>query len=113
MDNGDIASGGVDFFLAGIQRIKGANSRIGVHSWTGDGEKATDFPEGHEYHLPYIDYYVSVGFTQQQAKDFYYSTINAAPASDIHWMTDEEIKRYKILTPQFGYDRLKVFEQPT
>jgi len=99
MDNGLIASGGVDFFLAGIQRTKGANTMIGVHSWSdGNGTEATDFPVGHANHLPYINYYVSVGFTQQQAEDFYYFTINAAPANDIHYMTDAEIKQYNIVT---------------
>ena len=99
MNNGLIASGGVDFFLAGVQRTKGSNTQIGVHSWSdGSGTEATDFPIGHTNHLPYINYYVSVGFTQQQAEDFYYFTINAAPAEDIHWMTDEEISNYNIIT---------------
>lgn len=97
MDNGLIASGGVDFFLAGIKRSKGNNTMIGVHSWAGGGQEATDFPVGHANHLPYINYYVSVGFTQEQAEAFYYFTINAAPASDIHYMTDAEIAQYNIL----------------
>ncbi len=97
MDNGEIASGGVDFFIAGIQRTKGTNTRIGVHSWAGENATATDFPVGHTNHLPYINYYVSVGFTQQQAEAFYYFTINVAPASSIHWMTEEEITTYNIL----------------
>lgn len=99
LDNGSIASGGVDFFLAGIQRTKGTNTQIGVHSWSdGNGTEATDFPVGHANHLLYINYYVSVGFTQQQAEDFYYFTINAAPANGIHWMTDQEIETYGVLT---------------
>lgn len=98
MDNGLIASGGVDFFLAGIQRTKGTNTKIGVHSWSDGNKDATAFPVGHANHLPYINYYVSVGFTQQEAEDFYYFTINAAPAEGIHWVTDAEISKYKILT---------------
>ena len=98
MDDGSIASGGTDFFLAGKARTKGDNTMIGVHSWSGLFMTATDFPEGHENHLPYIDYYVSVGFSQQQAEDFYYFTINAAPADSIHWMTDQELEQYNILT---------------
>lgn len=99
MDNGLIASGGVDFFLAGVERTRGSNTQIGVHSWSDGGStQATDFPVGHANHLPYINYYVSVGFTQQQAEDFYYFTINAAPASGIHWMTEGEISTYNILT---------------
>jgi len=98
LDNGDIASGGVDFFLAGIQRTKGENTRIGVHSWAGGGNEATDFPVGDSEHQPYIDYYISVGFTQQEAEDFYYFTINAAPAAEIHWMTEAEIMQYGMIT---------------
>jgi hypothetical protein len=99
MDNGEIASGGVDFFIAGIQRTKGTDTEIGVHSWAGDSSTATDFPVGHPNHLPYINYYISVGFTQQQAEDFYYFTINAAPANSIHWMTEAEIAQYNLITP--------------
>ncbi len=98
MDNAEIASGGVDFFLAGVKRTRGKNTKIGVHSWRGDGESATDFPKGHKNHLPYIKYYVSIGFTQKQAEDFYYFTIYAAPANGIHWMTEVEIKKYGLIT---------------
>ncbi len=98
MDNGTIASGGVDLFLAGVKRTKGKNCQIGVHSWGGSGETATDFPVGHEYHLPYINYYVEIGFSQQEAEDFYYFTIYSAPEKSIHWMTDEEIEKYNLIT---------------
>ena len=104
LDNGLIASGGVDFFLAGAKRTKGTNTQIGVHSWGGEDDNgntvtATDFPVGHEYHLEYIAYYIAIGFTQQDAEAFYYFTINAASANDIHWMTEAEVEEYKILTP--------------
>lgn len=99
MNNGLIASGGTDFFLAGVKRTKGSNTKIGVHSWAGDNEVATDFPVGHANHLPYINYYVSVGFTQQLAEDFYYFTINAAEAESMHWMTETEINQYGLITP--------------
>ncbi|BDS13844.1 hypothetical protein [Aureispira anguillae] len=98
-DNGLIASGGVDFFLAGIQRSKGTNVTVGVHSWSDGGSiQATDFPVGHANHLPYINYYISIGFSQQWAEDFYYFTINAAPASGIHNMTAAELQTYTIFT---------------
>ncbi|PIE51051.1 MAG: hypothetical protein CSA38_00105 [Flavobacteriales bacterium] len=99
MDNAEIASGGVDFFVAGVRRTKGANTKIGVHAWGGDGDSATDYPVGHANHLSYINYYVAVGFTQQQAEDFYYFTINAAPANGIHWMTEAEIAQYHLIKP--------------
>lgn len=97
-ENGLIASGGTDLFLAGHKRTKGINTRIGVHSWGGLFKTATDFPKGHEHHLPYIDYYKSIGFSQKEAEDFYYFTIYSAPSDDIHWMTEEEILKYKMVS---------------
>lgn len=98
VDDGLIASGGVDFFLAGTTRTKGTNTQIGVHSWSDGEQDATDFAEGHANHLPYINYYVSIGFSQTDAESFYYFTINAASADSIHWMTESEIAQYKILS---------------
>lgn len=97
-ENGLIASGGTDLFLAGHKRTKGKNTRIGVHSWAGISKTATDFPKGHKHHLPYINYYQSVGFSTKEAEDFYYFTIHSAPADDIHWMSETEIITYKMLT---------------
>jgi len=102
MDDGLIASGGTDFFLAGKIRTKGKNVKIGVHSWSDGDREATEFPKGSSAHKPYIDYYISVGFSKVAAKAFYYFTINSAPADEIHWMTEKEIKKYKILTKQGG-----------
>lgn len=98
LDNGEIASGGVDFFLAGVKRTRGSNTKIGVHSWAGGNKEATDYPVGHEEHLKYIEYYKSIGFSQQWSENFYYFTINSAPAKSIHWMTEEEIEEYGMLT---------------
>ncbi len=97
MDNGIIASGGTDLFLAGNQRTKGTNTQIGVHSWRGIFKKATDFPAGHKHHIPYIDYYMSVGFSKAEAETFYYFTINSAPPEDMYFMTDDEIEKYGFL----------------
>lgn len=95
----EIASGAVDLFLAGITRTRDAGSKIGVHSWSDGGSKeATDFPVGHANHQPYIEYYKEMGLSQVDAEAFYYFTINAAKAADIHWMTDAEIAQYKLLT---------------
>ena len=96
---GYIASGGTDFFLAGDTRIVEEGARIGVHSWaTNTGEEAKDFPRGHEEHQRYIDYYKSIGFTQKEAEDFYYFTINAAPADDIYILESNEILQFGIST---------------
>jgi len=97
--NAEIASGAVDFFLAGAVRTREAGSKIGVHAWSTTFSSATDYPNDHEEHQPYIDYYVDIGFSQSEAENFYFFTINAAPANGMHWMTDEEIATYNMLTP--------------
>lgn len=99
LDNGLIASGGVDFFLAGTTRTRGMNTMVGVHSWTDGTNEATDFPVGAEEHQLFIEYYKSIGFTQTEAEDFYFFTINAAPAADIYYMTEAEIEQYGIDKP--------------
>lgn len=93
-----IASGAVDLFLSGTTRSRAVGSQIGVHAWAdGNGNEATDYPIGHVEHQGAIDYYVDMGFTQEEAEAFYYFTINAASAEEIHWMTDDEIEQYKLL----------------
>ncbi len=95
----DIASGAVDLFLSGTTRTRESGSKIGVHAWAnGNGDEATDFPVGDEEHQGAIDYYIDMGFSQEDAEAFYYFTINAAAAADIHYMTDAEIEEYKLLT---------------
>lgn len=74
-DGGLIASGGVDFFLAGTARTMGVNTQIGVHSWSDGTNEATDFPVGDSNHQPYLDYYVSVGFHKQTLRHFIISPL--------------------------------------
>ena len=97
-DDAYIASGAVDMFLAGKRRVIDVDGEVGVHSWSDGVNEATDFPVGHELHQPYIDYYVSVGFSVEDAEAFYYFTIEAAPAAGIHLMTEAEIEQYKLRT---------------
>jgi hypothetical protein len=97
-DDAFIASGAVDMFLSGNVRVIEEDAEVGVHSWSDGVNDATDYPEGHPYHQPYIDYYVSVGFSTEDAEAFYYFTINAAPAAGIHNMTEAEIEQYKLRT---------------
>ncbi|PXY01375.1 alpha/beta hydrolase [Marinifilum breve] len=99
VDNGMIASGGVDFFLAGVKRTKEGTVKLGVHSWSdGDGKQAIDFPENSSEHRPNIQYYEDLGYSKEWSKDFYFFTIKAAKAEDVHWMTKEEIEKYKMFT---------------
>ena len=98
--DGVVASGGTDFFLAGVKRTLEKGAKIGVHSWADGGffssKTALDYPKDDEAHQLYLEYYKDMGIPT----DFYWYTLQAAPAESIHWMTPTEITKYKILTDQ-------------
>lgn len=86
-DNGTIASGGVDFFLAGRTRALGENTFVGVHAWLGqNGVDGSELPRSDPEHDFFLDYYADINVDP----DFYWFTLEAAPASSIHNMTDAE-----------------------
>ena len=91
--NSSIASGGTDFFLAGVTRSVEKGAKIGVHSWGGP-LTATEVPRDDPIHQGYLDYYEAVGIPEA----FYWFTLESAPAEDMHMMTEEEIDRYKVRT---------------
>ena len=94
-----IYSGGVDLFLAGVERIfdcadKNVTPQIGVHAWSDGFKQATDYPRGspeHESNRKYVEDMLG-------RDDFYWFTIRAAPADGIHLMTRAEIDRYGLVT---------------
>lgn len=89
-----IYSGGVDLFLAGVERTMEHGAVIGVHSWSDGIKEAIEYPRDapeHEQNRKYI--------VQMLGKDdFYWFTINAAPADDMYEMKNEEIMKYGLLT---------------
>lgn len=94
----EIHSGGVDLFLAGVERRAEQGATIGVHSWSDGVNDAADFPRDapeHEQNRKYIEDMLGDGA-------FYWFTIYAAPAEGIHVMTDEEILEYGLLTGPFA-----------
>jgi len=92
--DGMVASGGTDMFLAGVKRTIETGAKIGVHSWSdGSGKAALDYPKGNQVHDIYLDYYNAIGISTE----FYWYTLSAASADNIHWMTIEEIAKYKVL----------------
>lgn len=90
--NSSVASGGTDFFLAGKVRIVEQGAKIGVHSWSGGLIKAIDLPKNHPEHKKYLEFYDAVNVP----RDFYWYTLEAAPAEGIHLMTEDEILKYNI-----------------
>lgn len=93
--DGFIASGGVDFFLAGAARSWNDGATIAVHSWaTGDGIEGKDVPRDDPQHRLYLDYYEEIGIDEE----FYWFTLEAAPAASVHNMTEAELARYGFAT---------------
>ncbi|WP_371170709.1 alpha/beta hydrolase [Aliiroseovarius sp. 2305UL8-7] len=92
--NGMVASGGTDLFLAGQRRILEPGACVGVHSWSGGNVEGKDVPRDNPEHQKYLRYYDAVGID----RDFYWYTLDAASAEDIHWMTADEANRYGMAT---------------
>lgn len=92
--NSEIDSGGVDLFLAGVERTMERGAHIGVHSWSDGVREATSFPRDAPEHEPYLKYYRDMLIDDE----FYWFTLSAAPADGIHEMTEDEIEQYGMLT---------------
>ncbi len=103
-ENGWVASGGTDMFLAGKERYRHPNTKIGVHSWAGEKMKATKYPRDHEVHRKYLDYYNDITIDI----DFYWFTLEVAPAEKMHWMTEQEIDKYRVISEPDLNDLLKI-----
>lgn len=96
--DGEIASGGVDLFCAGVERTLEDGARVGVHSWSNGEEEGGDLPMDSPEHTFFIEYLDEM-LGSPRGETFYFFTLQAAPAADIHWMTPQEIEQYELLTP--------------
>lgn len=98
-DNGIIASGAVDLFLAGRFRTRGFNTAVAVQSWSDSfGNQGSDYPQNSSVHDFYINYYLSIGMGVQLANDFYFFSINAADSDELYFMDESEIQFYLIFS---------------
>jgi len=94
---GLIASGGVDLFLAGIERTVGEGACLGVHSWEDeDGVQGGDLPPDDETHDLYLNYFAAIGYAL--GRDFYFYTLGVAPAERLHYMTRAELDQFDMVT---------------
>jgi hypothetical protein len=92
-ENGEIYSGAVDFYLAGVVRRLADSAVVGVHSWaTGDNIEGAALPMDEPQHQLYLDFYAEVGVPA----DFYWFTLQAAPAAGMYNMTAEDKVTYKM-----------------
>lgn len=99
---GMVASGGTDLFLAGRVRVLEPGACIGVHSWEDSaGYEGGDLPRTHPDHRMFTDYFDEIGIDPT----FYWFTLDAAPADDMHWMRPDEVNRFALTSapaPQLG-----------
>ena len=98
--DGEVASGGTDFFQAGVKRTCEKGAKFGVHSWSEFGAEGTDYPKDDEVHQMYLEYCDDMGIP----RSFYWYTLEAASAEDIHYMTEEELAKYNMLTAPITND---------
>ena len=92
-----VTSGGVDLFLAGASRQWSEGAKLGVHSWSDGSVDGSSYPIGSPEHNKYKKYYEDMGIPV----DFYWYTLNAASSSEMHYMTSEELKRFKVIPQRF------------
>jgi hypothetical protein len=95
-ETGNIASGGVDLFIAGVTRTLEKGATVGVHSWQGGGIEASKLSATDACHNAQLAYFKHT--LVDKGKDFYFFTINAAPAAGIHNMTEAEIEKFGLRT---------------
>ena len=93
-----VYSGGVDLFCAGKFRKVDTGAILGVHSWCcgNSGEEAHEIPEDDPQHDLQTQYFTEM--LGDLGKEFYFFTIYAAGADDIHVMTASEIEHYQLAT---------------
>ena len=92
--DGEIFSGAVDFFIAGVQREVIDGGIVGVHSWSDGSVEGSELPLEHKEHDLYEEYYEEMGISDA----FYWFTLNAASSSGIHHMTRAELVEYSVVT---------------
>lgn len=98
LKDSDIASGGVDLFCAGKERIVEKGAKIGIHSWCClDDLTAAEIPKDHPAHQYQVAYF-TMCLGKEIGPDFYFHTLAAAPFDGVHWMTDAEIQEWTVST---------------
>ena len=90
----EIYSGGVDIFISGVRRTMEKGAIIGVHSWSEEGAEASDFTKGDIAH----EMYIAHALEMLGREDFYWFTVDSAPAEGMHNMTVAEIEYFGLLT---------------
>lgn len=93
-EGGSVRSGGVELFLAGTHRVAEPGSEFAVHAWEDEeGRQPGDYPPDAPENRAYIDYYVEMGMTEDQAKAFYAMT-NSVRFEDARYLSDQDMAKW-------------------
>lgn len=96
-DHARIYSGGVDLFNVGNKRTMGSDVELGVHTWTiGRGKEGRKLSRNHKLHRPYVKYYEGI----EVPTAFYWFTLDAANGDQMHLLTEEELKTYRVISSE-------------
>lgn len=95
--DGIVASGGVDWVLAGVERRVEEGALVGIHSWAVDfygfSVEGRDLPPIHPEHRHYLEFYEEMGIPA----GLYWRTLTASSSFGMHWMTRKELERYDLV----------------
>jgi hypothetical protein len=93
-ENGWVASGAVELFLAGLQRSAEAGARFAVHSWQDDaGFEPQDYAPDAPKNRTYLDYYEAIGMSAPEARAFYAMT-NSVPFESARMLSRAEMAQW-------------------
>jgi len=94
--SGDVNSGGVDLFASGFKREYGTGGKVGVHSWCCEaGKSAHLLSKDDPAHGAQLTCFREM-LGNELGPEFYFFTIDAAPAESVHVMTQSELTQYLI-----------------
>ena len=91
---GSVRSGGVELFLAGVQRMADEGAEFAVHSWSDeDGREATEYAANDPENRKYLAYYQEMGMDAGTARRFY-SMTNSVPYGSARWFGAAEMRHW-------------------
>ena len=91
---GSVRSGGVELFLAGVERQVEEGGEFAVHSWSDqDGREATDYAANDPENRKYLVYYQEMGMNAGTARQFYTMT-NSVPHGSARWFGAAEMRHW-------------------
>jgi hypothetical protein len=93
-NGGSVRSGGVELFLAGVERRAEPGAQFAVHSWVDeDGLEPDDYAESDPVNQEYVAYYREMGMSADKAKAFYDLT-NSVPHDEALYLKPVDIASF-------------------